>query len=380
MATEAATQPAGAATQSAGPRGATVRIHHLDKRFDAVAAVQDVSFDSEAGEFITMLGPSGSGKTTTLMMIAGFEIPTSGEIYIDSSPVATVPPFRRNIGMVFQNYALFPHMTVAENIAFPLKMRKVDKATIQRRVHEVLEIVKLPGYDRRYPRQLSGGQQQRIALARAIVFNPRVLLMDEPLGALDKKLREELQLEIRRLHQDLGITFIYVTHDQEEALIMSDRIVVMNNGRVEQIGDPIDLYDHPRNRFVASFIGESNFFDGVVVESANGVQTIRVDGATLKAISLDGLQAGDPAVVAIRPEKLAFPGQPSADDAAENVLDVTVVEATFVGDMRRYILATDAGTQMVLRQQQRFGVPAHDPGERVRIVCHVEDTRVVAAQ
>jgi len=380
MATETAGQTPTTTEPIHSRNGATVRIDHLDKRFDTVAAVQDVSFDIEAGEFITMLGPSGSGKTTTLMMIAGFEIPTSGEIYIDSSPVATIPPFRRNIGMVFQNYALFPHMTVAENIAFPLKMRKVDKATIERRVGEVLEAVRLPGYGRRYPRQLSGGQQQRIALARAIVFNPRVLLMDEPLGALDKKLREEMQLEIRRLHQDLGITFIYVTHDQEEALVMSDRIVVMNNGRVVQIGDPSDLYDRPCNRFVASFIGESNFLEGAVVNGADGSHTVKVGNSTLKAVGADGLTSGDPAVVAIRPEKLSFMENGFVPDAAQNVFDAMVVEAAFVGDTRRYVMQTDDGAQIVLRQQQRFGVPSYGPGERVRIVCHVEDTRIVAAE
>ncbi|MCO5178268.1 MAG: ABC transporter ATP-binding protein [Thermomicrobiales bacterium] len=380
MATETAGQTPAATERHHDRTGATVRIDHLDKRFDSVAAVQDVSFDIEAGEFITMLGPSGSGKTTTLMMIAGFEIPTSGEIYIDSSPVATIPPFRRNIGMVFQNYALFPHMTVAENIAFPLKMRKVDKATIERRVGEVLEAVRLPDYGRRYPRQLSGGQQQRIALARAIVFNPRVLLMDEPLGALDKKLREEMQLEIRRLHQELGITFIYVTHDQEEALVMSDRIVVMNNGRVVQIGDPRDLYDRPCNRFVASFIGESNFLEGAIVSGADGTHTVQIGDTTLKAVGVEGLPSGDPAVVAIRPEKLSFMDNGFVPDAAQNVFDATVVEAAFVGDTRRYVMQTDTGSQIVLRQQQRFGVPSYGPGERVRIVCHVEDTRIVAAE
>ena len=211
-------------------RGASVSLTDLEKSYDRVGAVDGVSLDIRSGEFLTLLGPSGSGKTTTLMMIAGFETPTAGDIAIDGKSVVAMPPYRRNIGMVFQNYALFPHLTVAENIGFPLKQRGVAKAERARLVGEALELVHLPGYGERYPRQLSGGQQQRVALARAIVFKPRLLLMDEPLGALDKQLRENLQLEMRRLHADLGITFIYVTHDQEEALTMSDRIAVMNDG------------------------------------------------------------------------------------------------------------------------------------------------------
>ena len=244
--------------------GAAVVLEKVSKSFGPVIAVDDVSVTIEPGEFITLLGPSGSGKTTTLMMIAGFDHPSAGEIYIDGTPIVGVPPYRRGIGMVFQNYALFPHLTVAENVAFALKQRSVAKPEIVGRVAETLDIVRLRGYEARYPRQLSGGQQQRVALARAIIFHPRVLLMDEPLSALDKQLREELQLEMKRLHQQLGITFIYVTHDQREALIMSDRIAVMNQGRIEQAGSPSDLYDRPATRFVAGFIGESNFLEGEV--------------------------------------------------------------------------------------------------------------------
>ena len=241
------------------------RLSDIEKRYDNVGAVRGVSLDIRSGEFLTLLGPCGSGKTTTLMMIAGFETPNAGDIAIDGHVGGRLPPYRRNIGMVFQNYALFPHMTVAENIGFPLKQRGVAKARRARRlVAEALELVRLPGYERRYPRQLSGGQQQRVALARAIVFEPRLLLMDEPLGALDKQLRENLQLEMRRLHADLGITFIYVTHDQEEALTMSDRVAVMNEGLVAQVGTPEDLYDRPCDRFVAAFIGEFNFLSAIV--------------------------------------------------------------------------------------------------------------------
>src|SRR5580658_6506385 len=246
-------------------QGAAVFLSGLEKRYGSVGAVCGVSLDIRSGEFLTLLGPSGSGKTTTLMMIAGFETPTGGDIAIDGTSVVAMPPYRRNIGMVFQNYALFPHLTVADNIGFPLKQRGVGKAERAKLVGEALELVHLPGYGERYPRQLSGGQQQRVAFARAIVFKPRLLLMDEPLGALDKQLRENLQLEMRRLHADLGITFIYVTHDQEEALIMSDRIAVMNEGRIVQLGKPEQLYDRPCDQFVASFIGESNFFPCVVL-------------------------------------------------------------------------------------------------------------------
>ena len=235
-----------------------------------------ISLDIRSGEFLTLLGPSGSGKTTTLMMIAGFETPTAGDIAIDGRSVVALPPHKRNIGMVFQNYALFPHLTVAENIGFPLKQRGIDRAARARLVAESLELVRLPGYQARYPRQLSGGQQQRVALARSIVFHPRLLLMDEPLGALDKQLRESLQLEMRRLHADLGITFIYVTHDQEEALTMSDRVAVMHEGLIAQVGTPEDLYDRPCDRFVASFIGESNFLPGVVRGSEDGLVVRRM--------------------------------------------------------------------------------------------------------
>src|SRR5216684_860903 len=221
---------------NAAGRGASVSLNDLEKGYDRAAAVAGVSLDIDSGEFLTLLGPSGSGKTTTLMMIAGFETPTRGDIAIDGKSIVAMPPYRRNIGMVFQNYALFPHLTAADNIGFPLKQRGVGKVEREKLVREALALMQLPDHGERYPRQLSGGQQQRVALARAIVFKPRLLLMDEPLGALDKQLRENLQLEMRRLHADLGITFIYVTHDQEEALVMSDRIAVMNAGLVAQVG------------------------------------------------------------------------------------------------------------------------------------------------
>jgi putative spermidine/putrescine transport system ATP-binding protein len=359
--------------------GASVALEKLDKRFNTVVAVDGVSLAIEPGEFITLLGPSGSGKTTTLMMIAGFEIPTAGEIYIDGVPIVTTPPHRRNIGMVFQNYALFPHMTVAENIAFPLKQRKVPKASVAQRVAGVLDIVSLPGYEGRYPRQLSGGQQQRVALARAIVFNPRVLLMDEPLGALDKKLREGLQLEIRRLHEELGITFIYVTHDQEEALVMSDRIAVMNQGRIEQLGSPVDLYDRPNSRFVAEFIGESNFLEGMALDGGSRVNRIRVGDDVVSAIGREDVASGMGVVLAVRPEKLSFREEREALPLEQlNHLATTVREGTFIGEMRRYVVETAAGLRLTLKQPLRYGIRHYEPGDEVELEWHVEDTRIVS--
>src|SRR4051794_16533896 len=245
---------------SAGPvtAGLPLRLDRLNKRFGDFVAVDEISLEIAGGEFLTLLGPSGSGKTTTLMMIAGFTEPSSGHIRLGDRPIDALPSYRRGFGMVFQNYALFPHMTAAENIGFPLKMRGVSSNDRARRVAGALEMVRLPDFGARYPNQLSGGQQQRVALARALVYNPPVLLMDEPLGALDKKLREEMQLEIKRIQKELGITAIYVTHDQEEALVMSDRIAVMNHGEIEQVDGPSRIYEHPATRFVADFIGESN--------------------------------------------------------------------------------------------------------------------------
>src|SRR5580698_7950692 len=279
-------------------KGAAVVLSGLEKRYDNVGAVRGVSLDIRSGEFLTLLGPSGSGKTTTLMMIAGFEVPSAGDIAIDGRSVVALPPHKRNIGMVFQNYALFPHLTVAENIGFPLKQRGVDRATRARKVAESLELVRLPGYQARTPRQLSGGQQQRVALARAIVFRPRLLLMDEPLGALDKQLREGLQFEMRRLHADLGITFIYVTHDQQEALTMSDHIAVMNEGLIAQVGSPEDIYDRPCDRFVAAFIGESNFLPGVVRSVENGIVVAECAGGIVRGVTNGTPAPGDRLTVA----------------------------------------------------------------------------------
>ena len=367
-----------AATERPKSSGAAVVLEKVRKSFGPVTAVDDVSFAIEPGEFITLLGPSGSGKTTTLMMIAGFDHPTEGEIYIDGTPIVGVPPYRRGIGMVFQNYALFPHLTVAENVGFALKQRGVGKPEIVGRVADTLDIVRLRGYEARYPRQLSGGQQQRVALARAIIFHPRVLLMDEPLSALDKQLREELQLEMKRLHQQLGITFIYVTHDQREALIMSDRIAVMNQGRIEQAGSPADLYDRPATRFVAGFIGESNFLEGEVAGLQGRDVTASVAGATVVAIARQPPAVGARVVLAIRPEKIGFRDLSApAPQARLNTIKAVVREVTFVGEMHRYVLEIAPGVTLVAKQQHRFQMKARAPGERVMVEWHVEDSLVV---
>jgi spermidine/putrescine ABC transporter ATP-binding subunit len=356
--------------------GAVVSLAGLEKDFGGVGAVRGVSLDVAAGEFLTLLGPSGSGKTTTLMMIAGFETPSGGDILVDGKSVVGVSPHRRNIGMVFQNYALFPHLTVAENIGFPLKQRGIGRGERAKMVTQALELVRLPGYGARYPAQLSGGQQQRVALARAIVFNPRLLLMDEPLGALDKQLRESLQLEMRRLHADLGITFIYVTHDQEEALTMSDRIAVMNEGRIAQLGRPEDLYDRPCSRFVASFLGESNFLPGIVLDFQDGdIVVAECGGTMLRAVAPSRPVRGDKVMLTMRPERVRF-----ADERCTPALNrmlATVTEAVFAGERCRYLLAAPDGTAMVLKEPSGAAVRRRAVGEMAEIAWSAADTVVV---
>jgi ABC-type Fe3+/spermidine/putrescine transport system ATPase subunit len=310
------------------------------------------------------------------MMIAGFDTPSAGDITIDGRSVVGVSPHKRNIGMVFQNYALFPHLTVAENIGFPLKQRRIGRADRDRMVHDALELVRLPGYANRYPRQLSGGQQQRVALARAIVFNPRLLLMDEPLGALDKQLRESLQLEMRRLHADLGITFIYVTHDQEEALTMSDRIAVMNEGRIAQLGCPEDLYDRPCNRFVASFLGESNFLPGIVHGfQEEDIIVAECGGTMVRAIAPSRPLRGDKVMLTMRPERVRFADGISTP--ALNRMSATVTDAVFAGERCRYLLAAPDGTPMVLKEASGAAIRRRTVGEHAEIAWSASDTVIV---
>jgi spermidine/putrescine transport system ATP-binding protein len=282
-----------------------IELHNVTKRFGDVTAVDDLSLNIHDGEFFSMLGPSGCGKTTTLRMIAGFEQPTEGEIFIKGQPVAGIPAHQRPVNTVFQSYALFPHMTVAQNVAFGLEMKKVSRADTKRRVAEALELVQLPHLSERKPKQLSGGQQQRVALARALVNRPQVLLLDEPLGALDLKLRKAMQLELKQIQSEVGITFIYVTHDQEEAMTMSDRIAVMNEGLVQHVGTPRDIYEHPSNRFVADFIGETNFINGTV-SALDHFTTVNIGQEISLLGSADGrsLNKGQNVTLAVRPEKI----------------------------------------------------------------------------
>ena len=294
-------------------RGAKIQLRNLTKRFGGTAAVDGISLDVPAGSFVSLLGPSGSGKTTTLNLIAGFLTADAGDILFDDRSVADVPPHHRDIGMVFQSYALFPHLTVADNVAFPLRMRtRLPKADMDRRVAETLALVRMEDFGGRYPRQLSGGQQQRVAMARALVSHPRLLLMDEPLGALDKKLREQMQFEIKRIHRSVGTTFIYVTHDQSEALTMSDLVVLMHRGRIAQTGTPRELYTEPANVFVADFIGDSNLLGGRVTALADDTVTVALDiGVTISVLRRDAAAEGARVAVVLRPEDIALrmPGE-----------------------------------------------------------------------
>jgi putative spermidine/putrescine transport system ATP-binding protein len=309
-----------------------LQLLDVTKNYGPVAAVRRLSLSIAKGSFLTILGPSGSGKTTTLMMVAGFILPDEGAILVAGHDVTYLQPYRRNIGMVFQNYALFPHMTVSENIAFPLRMRHIDRRTRRELVSKMLTLVGLEQMGSRHPRQLSGGQQQRVALARALVFDPPVLLMDEPLGALDRQLRQRMQLEIKHLQQKLGITVIYVTHDQEEALTMSDQIAIMNKGNIEQIGTPLELYESPANRFVAEFMGESNLIPAEVTQQSADGYSAKLDNDTrILILGSQKLEAGHRVLVSLRPERLRIP----IDSKCDNVLQGTVEESVYLGEASR---------------------------------------------
>jgi len=349
-----------------------LKLVNLKKVFGDVIAVNDVSLDIAEGEFLTLLGPSGSGKTTILNMIAGFEFPTAGDIILQEQSINALLPEKRNIGLVFQNYALFPHMTVFENIAFPLKMRKFPKQDIQRKVKRALELVQLSGYDQRFPKQLSGGQQQRIAVARALVFDPPILLLDEPLGALDKKLREHMQLELKEIHTRLKRTMIYVTHDQEEALVMSDRIVVMNRGRFEQVGNPDELYERPANTFVAGFIGESNFIEGTVVNGQGESLQIRLnEGEQITLIWDAPVEIGEPVKFCLRPEKIFFADEAETAGCIEGVIH----DVIYVGETKRYAIRVGQNKLIQMRQMSTQTGQGRQKGENVTIGWHRESLR-----
>ncbi|MDY0309962.1 MAG: ABC transporter ATP-binding protein [Castellaniella sp.] len=339
-----------------------VRFQSVQKSYDGShLVVRDLNLDIHPGEFLSLLGPSGSGKTTCLMMLAGFESPTRGDILLEGRRLNDVPPHHRNLGMVFQNYALFPHMTVERNLEYPLKVRKMPAAQRARRIHEALSMVQMQDFAKRYPAQLSGGQQQRIALARALVFQPKIVLMDEPLGALDKQLREHMQLELKALHRQLGITFVYVTHDQSEALTMSNRIAVFNQGVIQQVCAADTLYETPCNRFVAGFVGDSNQFPGTVRATEGDLCQVELAGGILlRGLNIQSLAAGAPCVVAMRPERI-LPGA----DGNSNVFQATAVDEVYLGDHVRLRCRLDGGDTFFVKMPLSADTRAHAPGTRI---------------
>jgi putative spermidine/putrescine transport system ATP-binding protein len=348
-------------------------LSNISKHFSGTTVVEGFNLDVEKGEFVSFLGPSGCGKTTTLRMIAGFETPTTGKITIDDSDITNKAPNQRNVGMVFQAYALFPNMTVAQNIAYGLRIRRESKDAIKKRVEEMLALIHLEQKGKNYPHQLSGGQQQRVALARALAIHPQVLLLDEPLSALDAKIRVSLRAEIRAIQRELGITAIYVTHDQEEALSISDRIVVMHNGKIEQVGTPFEIYNFPQTAFVASFVGTLNTATAEVVDPANYL--LQIDGVQLQAAEgLDGKQKGDKVTIAIRPERFNF----IAQERKANVLDCQIENITFLGSVVRI---------QVLVGSNRFNMDTfNNPflelpkiGDKAQITCSREAVLVLKA-
>jgi spermidine/putrescine transport system ATP-binding protein len=347
---------------------ADVRLEGVTKRFDDVTAVDDLSLEIEQGSFFALLGPSGCGKTTTLRMIGGFEEPTSGTIFLGDRDVVGRPPYRRDVNTVFQSYALFPHLSIFENVAFGLRRKGADRKNLRGRVMEMLHLVELEGMERRKPRQLSGGQQQRVALARALVCSPRVLLLDEPLGALDLKLRKQMQLFLKRIQHDIGITFIHVTHDQEEAMTMADGIAVMNKGRIEQLGSPDELYERPETPFVAGFLGVSNLLPGTMV----GPDAVRLDDGTQVQVAPEALHGRTGRVaVGIRPEKIRV------DGGEANTLEGTVQESAYVGVATQYVVETASGRLTVYVQNVRPGAVGAAPGDRLSLSWSPDATFVV---
>lgn len=351
-----------------------VEIKNIVKEFDNHVAVKNVSIEVKQGEFLTLLGPSGCGKTTTLRMIAGFEQPTSGEIRINGENVEKLAPYERDVNTVFQSYALFPHMTVFENIAFGLKMKKTKKADIEQKVKDALKLVQLEQYGDRKPEQLSGGQKQRIAIARALVNNPKVLLLDEPLGALDLKLRKQMQLELKHLQQQLGITFVYVTHDQEEALTMSDRIAVMHDGILEQIGSPTDIYEKPKSRFVADFIGETNLFSGIVTSIEDSTAHTEIEGNTLPIKKIEGLQINDSISITLRPE-MAWLDKVKAKQN-KPFLEGQFIEHIYVGSVLKSVVKLPSGKEVTVSEPPNKALQA-EAGETVYIHWEVEKAGVL---
>ncbi len=353
-----------------------VKFENVDKSYDGESlVVKGLNLDIPQGEFLTMLGPSGSGKTTTLMMLAGFETPTSGEIYLGGEPISSIPPYKRGIGMVFQNYALFPHMTVNENLAFPLEVRKLEKSEVDEKVHKALSMVELQDFGTRMPLQLSGGQQQRVALARALVFQPRLVLMDEPLGALDKKLREQMQYEIKHIHENIGITVVYVTHDQSEALTMSNRIAVFNDGKIQQISTPDVLYEKPDNSFVAQFIGENNQIKGKV-KSMNGKNCVveTDNGDEIVSLKININSVGETSLLSLRPERVWVNVN---EKNYENNFEAKVEELIYLGDHVRTRVKVCGNDQFIVKIPNSSDHSDLKEGATVKLSWKAGDTRAL---
>lgn len=326
--------------------GKIVEIEGVNKIYGSNHVVKDLNLSIEEGEFLTLLGSSGCGKTTTLRMIAGFEEPTSGTIMVEGERVEEKEPFERNVNTVFQSYALFPHKTIYDNIAYGLKMKKVPKAEIRERVTEMMEMVQLSGFEKRYPSQLSGGQKQRVAIARALINRPRVLLLDEPLGALDLKLRKQMQLELKRLQKKLNITFIYVTHDQEEALTMSDRIAVMHDGIIDQLASPTEIYEHPATKFVATFIGETNIYDGCITRIEDGIAVMTLENGAVSVKCPEDFSLLEYATISVRPEKMKFAASPV--EGFE--LEAQVKDYIYVGSVLKCIVSLPNGNELKIER------------------------------
>ncbi|MCB2021963.1 MAG: ABC transporter ATP-binding protein [Rhizobacter sp.] len=353
-----------------------VRFVGVQKTYDGVQlVVRQLDLDIQRGEFLTLLGPSGSGKTTMLMMLAGFESPTAGEIMLDGRSITRTPPHKRNFGMVFQNYALFPHLTVGDNVAYPLTVRSVAAPERARRMKEALEMVRMAGLESRYPGQLSGGQQQRVALARALVFEPQLVLMDEPLGALDKQLREHMQIELKELHRQLGVTFVYVTHDQGEALTMSDRVAIFDNGAIQQIAPVEDIYERPANRFVAGFIGDNTALQGVVQSREGERCAIALDGGrTITGLNVNGAAVGDRVEACIRPERIMLHRGPQAGRA--NTVPARVSDVIYYGDHLRATCTAGEGLPAATVKLPLAGGPPPRAGDEVDLEWPVDLTRI----
>ncbi|KQI73509.1 spermidine/putrescine ABC transporter ATP-binding protein [Loktanella sp. 5RATIMAR09] len=358
-----------------------VEFERVQKSYDGeTLVVKDLNLSMPKGEFLTMLGPSGSGKTTCLMMLAGFETATHGDIRLDGKSINDIPPHKRGIGMVFQNYALFPHMTIAENLAFPLEVRKMGKSEREEKVKRALDMVEMGAFGNRRPAQLSGGQQQRVALARALVFEPELVLMDEPLGALDKQLREKMQFEITDLAHNLGITTVYVTHDQTEALTMSDRVAVFDDGRIQQLAPPDELYEQPQNSFVAQFIGENNTLSGKVtkIDNAKNTCVVQLDsGEEIDAVPVNVNQVGERTTVSIRPERVETNKERLSEDA--HTLKAEVLEFIYMGDIFRTRLRVAGSTEFVMKTRNAPDQPRLRPGEQIEIGWLPEDCRALDA-